>query len=145
MKQLLFIFSTIFICLLTSCNKSPIPDKSVLEELTPTEIADIIKYEESNPTVFADGGFADLYAEMRESLNRLCESERLSFAPLTYIELSEASYYADNLYNDDDFVRESMSKKIPSDPTPDWKFRLNAICDKVGEKYPLAAKFIRIW
>lgn len=115
-----------------------------MEELAPSEIANIIKYEESNPPIFHDGGFAGLYAELRESLDRLSESKRLSFAPLTYRELAEACTYMDKLENDKS-IEANMMQSMPSDFYDAWKYRLNYYLEIVGKKYPLAAKFIAIW
>lgn len=142
-----FLYILIAVVLFTACSsKSPLPDKSILDELTSSEIAEAIQYEnDNNCSVLSEGSFNEAYAELRQSLNRLSESERLAFAPLTYTELAEAVRYADQLYNDDNFLKGVATTRLSTDEAHDWKWELSVVLKKVGERYPLASQFIAIW
>lgn len=148
MKKLTFLLFTIIALLISSCaNNSPLPDKSILDEMTSSEIATAIQYEkDNNIEIFGEGSFEDLYSEMRKSLDRLPSSERLSFAPLTYRELAEACAYMQEL-NNNKTIEAEMIESMPSgaDFHDAWKYRLNFYLEIVGKKYPYAAKFIAIW
>lgn len=154
MSNIRIFLSIIFACLLFSgCgNKSPLPDTSIIDELSSADIAKIIEYEKSHEPVFSDGDFSENYSELRESVDRLSNSEKYHFAPLTYRELGEACSYLNSQFANQDTLNFYADKY----EDPSWAnvkattfdragFYRKAIFISVGYKYPLASEFFLVW